>query len=59
MMNMYKVRIYIVVAFPMQSYDIFSNVVSVAYGKYANKVKIETTANQLITKNRNPYLMEK
>ena len=35
----------------LQSYDIFSNVVSVAYGKYTNEAKIETTKNQLVTQN--------
>ena len=49
-MNMYKVLINIVIArfiiSWVQSYDIFLNVVRVAYGKNANKKKSESVENQ-------------
>ena len=45
--------------FWLQSYDIFSNVVSTAYGKYTNTTKAETATNQCLTKNRAFYPMEK
>ena len=35
----------------LQSYDIISKVVSVAYGKHASMMKKETITNQPITKN--------
>jgi len=46
--NMYNVRVYIIIVILLQSYDIFPNVVSVAYGKYAKKNKTETTGNQFV-----------
>jgi len=46
---MYNVRIYKVVEILLQSYDIFLNVVSVAYGKYMSKAELETAANQSVT----------
>jgi hypothetical protein len=49
-MNMHKVLINIVIArfiiTRVQSYDIFLNVVRVAYGKNANKKKSEIVENQ-------------
>jgi hypothetical protein len=35
----------------LQSYDIISKVVSVAYGKFSNEKKSETAANQRLIKN--------
>ena len=35
----------------LQSYDIISKVVSLAYGKFLNEKKSETATNQRITKN--------
>ena len=59
MMNMYNVRIDIVVVLNwVQSYDIFRNVVSVAYGKYADKGELNNAANQRVTKDRAKYPME-
>jgi hypothetical protein len=36
----------------VQSYDIFWNVVSVAYGKYVDERKLKTAENQMIAKYR-------
>ena len=59
---MYNVRIYIVDAYfifsRLQSYDIFSNVVSQTYGKYSNEEKLESTENQSIKQNKSKAPME-
>jgi hypothetical protein len=43
----------------LQRYDNILNVVSVTYGKDANKVKAKSAANQQIMKYRSLYPMEK
>ena len=55
---MYNVRVNIDVVILLQRYDISSNVVSVSYGKYANKEKSETAVNQMIVQNMPRYPME-
>ena len=42
----------------MQSYDIFSNVVSQTYGKYENRKYLESVENQPIKQNRAKDPME-
>ena len=42
----------------LQSYDNISKVVSVAYGKDTNGIKLETATNQGITKKRTLQPME-
>jgi hypothetical protein len=42
----------------LQSYDIFSKVVSIAHGKSSKGIKTENAKNQSVTKNRAPYPME-
>ena len=42
----------------LQSYDIISKVVSVAYGKDTNGIKLETATNQRITERRTLQPME-
>ena len=49
-MNMYNALVNIVLIW-LQSYDIFSNVVSFAYGKDVKEKKSETAINQRIKKN--------
>ena len=58
MRNTYNVRVYIIVVILLQRYDIFSNVVSVAYGKYSNKNKTEITVNQFVKQKGILYPME-
>lgn len=55
---MYNVRVNIDVVILLQRYDIFSNVVSVTYGKYANKGKMETAVNQTIAQSKPKPPME-
>ncbi len=47
---MYQVLVCIVIGFRLQSYDIYLNVVSATYGKFANKSEAETVMNQRIVK---------
>jgi hypothetical protein len=42
----------------LQRYDVFPKVVSIAYGKCANKMKPETIKNQRIMKTSSPRPME-
>ena len=42
-----------------QSYDYFTKAVSLTYGKCTNKTELKTAGNQLITKNKASYPMEK
>ena len=55
---MYNVRVNIDVVILLQRYDISSNVVSVSYGKNANKEKSETAVNQMIVQNMPKHPME-
>ena len=61
-MNMYNDRVNIVIIFfvasRVQSYDIISKTVSVAYGKHVSKMKRQTTTNQLIMDKRQLLPME-
>lgn len=42
----------------VQSYDVFSKDVTIAYGNNENNTKMETSINQLIMKNNKLYPME-
>ena len=42
----------------LQRYDVFSKVVSIAYGKCANRMKPEMAKNQRIMKTSSPRPME-
>ena len=49
----------VIIVSRLQSYDIISYVVSVAYGKSINKAKKEILKNQLFTRNSTQNTMEK
>ena len=60
---MYNVLINIatdyMIVFRLQSYDIISKVISVAYGKDTSEIKLEAAINQRITRKRALQPMEK